>query len=264
MKLPLSVVIIAKNEEKRIKACLASVLGWVDEVIVVDDESTDQTRKIAQDLGAKVLVRRMEIEGAHRNWANSQARNKWVLSLDADERVTPELKKELFSLFSQQKLPYGAYTIPRKNFIGNYWIRWGGMYPAAQLKLLNKLEFKWEEAQVHPRAFLDGPCGHLKQPLLHYTYRDFGDFLAKLNKQTTLEAQKWIGVFKTNPKKANYKMNFIHALWRMFDRFIRTYFAKKGYRDGFIGFMLAYFSSLYQIVSFAKYWELKRKLYGKQ
>ena len=106
---------------------------------------------------------------------------------------------------------------------------------------------------MHPRAFLDGECGHLKKDLIHYTYEDWEDFLGKVNRQTTLEARKWYKLSLENPKKARYKMNVPHALWRVMDRFVRTFFLKKGYRDGFIGFMIAYFASLYQIMSYAKY-----------
>ena len=251
----ISVVILTKNEEERIADCIKSVLSWADEVIVVDDESADRTPEIAKNLGAKVLFRKMDIEGKHRNWAYTQAKNEWVFSLDADERLTPELKKEIIEVLSSSP-SHSAYTVPRKNFIGNYWIRWGGLYPAPQIKLFRKDKFKWEEVEVHPKAFLEGSCGHLKNPLIHYTYRNWGDFLNKVNKQTTLEAIKWYKLSLVNPKKAHYKMNLIHVLWRMLDRFIRTFLVKKGYRDGFVGFMVAYFSSLYQIVSYAKYKEL--------
>jgi len=257
-KIPLSIVILAKNEEARIRDCIKSVGEWASEVIVIDDESTDNTPGLAKGLGAKVLVRRMDIEGRHRNLAYSKASNEWVLSLDADERLTEELKDEIESTLASVP-EYNAFTIPRRNFIGDYWIRWGGMYPSAQLKLFRKDKFKWEEVEVHPRAFLDGECGHLKGDLIHYTYKDWASFLRKLNNQTTLEAKKWHKLSLTNPKKARYKMNLLHTLWRTFDRFFRVFVAKRGYRDGFIGFMVAYFSSLYQIVSYTKYRDLVKK-----
>jgi glycosyltransferase involved in cell wall biosynthesis len=257
-KIKISVVILAKNEEARIKDCLLSVLGWADEVIVVDDKSTDKTVSLATELGAQVYIKEMNIEGAHRNWAYAKSKNEWVLSLDADERITEELKEEITRVLAANPKE-NAFTIPRKNFIGDYWIRWGGLYPSAQIKLFRKDKFKWEEVEVHPRAFLEGECGHLTKDMLHYTYRDWADFVKKLNNQTTLEALKWYKLSLENPKKARYKMNLFHALWRTLDRFIRTYFAKKGRRDGFNGFMIAYFASLYQIVSYAKYRELKNK-----
>lgn len=256
-KVLLSVIIIAKNEEKRISRLLDAVISWADEVIVVDDLSIDQTAAIAQQKGARVLKKKMEKEGAHRNWAHAQARNEWIISLDADEVPTEELKEEVSAVLREPKDQ--AYTIPRRNFIGDYWIRWGGFYPASQIKLLQKSKFRWEEVEVHPRAFLDGTCGHLKKDLLHYTYKDTADFIRKMNNQTTLEAQKWFNYSKINPKKAGYKMNMFHVLWRMHDRFMRAYFRKRGYRDGFIGFLMACFASLYQLVSYAKYRELTKQ-----
>jgi glycosyltransferase involved in cell wall biosynthesis len=249
-KINLSVVILSKNESQNIESCIRSVKDLADEIIVIDDFSEDDTVKIAERWGAKVVVRKMENEGIHRNWAYAQAKNLWVLSLDSDERVTPELQEEVRSI-DLLRCEFSAFTIPRRNYIGEYWFRFGGQYPAAQLKLFKKDKFRYEEVQVHPRAFLDGECGHLKKDIIHYSYKDFSDFLSKLNKQTTLEAQKWFSTGR--------KMSFGHALWRTIDRFFRKFIGKKGYQDGFMGFMLAVFDSIYQIVSFAKYWELKRK-----
>ncbi|MBP7088242.1 MAG: glycosyltransferase family 2 protein [Candidatus Omnitrophica bacterium] len=257
MKIPLTVIIIAKNESKRIKECLESVAGWAEEIILFDDESADNTREFAADYVNKVIVSKMDIEGRYRNRAYSQAKYEWVLSLDADERLTVELKEEIEKVLSSGTKA-SAFTIPRKNFLGNYWLQWGGLYPSAQIKLFRKDKFRWEEAEVHPRAFLEGNCLHLNNPLLHYTYRDFSDFLRKLNNQTTLEAKKWLRVYKENPKKANYKMNLPHVFWRCIDRFFRAYFRKQGWRDGFRGFMVSFFSSLYQIISYAKYWEMRK------
>jgi glycosyltransferase involved in cell wall biosynthesis len=257
-KTPVTVVILAKNEAGRIRDCIESVRGWADEIIVVDDKSDDNTVNISTDLGAVVFVKKMDIEGRHRNWAYAQAKNEWVLSLDADERLTQESKEEIAAILPANPKP-NAFTIPRRNFIGDYWLRWGGLYPSAQIKLFRKDKFRWEEVEVHPRAFLEGECGHLTKDMLHYTYHDWADFIKKLNNQTSLEALKWYKLSLENPKKARYKMNLFHALWRTLDRFIRTYFAKRGRRDGFNGFMIAYFASLYQIVSYAKYRELKRK-----
>ena len=249
-KIPLSVVIITKNEEKNIQDCLLSVLRWVDEIIVVDDESSDNTCEIAKKYADKIIKRKMDIEGRHRNFAYSQARNVWVLSLDADERITLELKEEIIELFKKEP-GFDAFTIPRRNYLGDYWVRYGGEYPAAQLRLFKKDKFKYEEVNVHPRAFLEGKCGHLQKDLIHYSWESFSDFLAKLNRQTSWEAQKW---FTTGRK-----MSMFRAFWRTVDRFFRRYIYKKGYKDGFIGFMIAFFDSFYQLISYAKYRELKNK-----
>jgi len=140
-KIPLSVIILARNEETRITDCIKSVSGWADEIIVIDDESADRTKEISESLGARVIVRKMDIEGRHRNWSYGQAKNEWILSLDADERPTEELKNEITETLSR-KPEENAFAIPRKNFIGDYWIKGGGLYPASQLKLFRKGKFK--------------------------------------------------------------------------------------------------------------------------
>ena len=257
-KSQISVVIQTKNEETRIVECMQSVLGWADEVIVVDDESTDNTRSIAEELGARVFVRKMDIEGVHRNWAYAKACNEWVFSLDADERPTDELKQEMSEVAASGSV-HSCFAMPFRTFIGDHWIRWGGWYPGWKVKFFKKSKFKYEEVEVHPRILVDGTADRLKGDVIHYSYRDWEDYLHKTNKQTTLEAKKWYKLSLQDPKKARYKMNVLHALWRTMDRFIRSFFAKKGYRDGFVGFMVAYYSSLYQIISFAKYLEFQKK-----
>ena len=249
-KIPLSCVVITKNEEANIEGCLESVCDWVDEIIVVDDQSSDRTLELARRYTKKIFRRQMDVEGRHRNWAYAQTRNSWILSLDADERITVELKDEIVETLSRTTT-FAAFTIPRRNLLGNYWLRWGGQYPAAQLKLFRKDKFKWEEVQVHPRAFLDGSCGHLKKDMIHYSWRDFAHFFDKVNSQSTLEARKWIYTKR--------KMSMPHAFWRVADRFFRKFIRKKGYKDGFYGFIAAFSDSLYQILSYAKYWEMRKK-----
>jgi glycosyltransferase involved in cell wall biosynthesis len=192
----------------------------------------------------------MDIEGRHRNFAYAQAKNTWVLSLDADERATEELKREIKETLSKHS-EYNGFTIPRRNFIGDYWVRYGGWYPSPQLKLFKKDKFRYEEVGVHPRAFMDDPCGHLKSDIIHYSYKNLEDFIAKLNNQTTREAQKWFD--------QNKPMRAIRFLWRAADRFIRTYIGRKGYKDGFIGFVVAFNAAFYQIISYLKYQELARE-----
>ncbi len=247
-KIPLSVVILTKNEAGRIRDCIQSV-AWADEVLVIDDESTDDTVRIAEELGARVVRRKMDIEGRHRNWAYAQARHEWILSLDADERVTPALAQEIAALFGDGP-PLELYAIPRRNYIGDHWIQHGGWYPSAQLKLFKRSVFRWEETTVHPRAISDRPCGTLEHDLIHYSYRDLADFIGKMNWQTTLEAQKWLADGR--------RMTFGKALWRTLDRFVRAYVSKKGYRDGFLGYIVAALGGFYQFLSWAKYAEQRR------
>jgi glycosyltransferase involved in cell wall biosynthesis len=246
----LSVVVLTKNEENNIEACLKSVFGWADEIIVVDDESNDGTVKIVKKYTDKIFLRKMDIEGRHRNWAYAKASNPWVLSLDADERVTEELQAEIADVLSQSTT-YNGFTIPRRNYIGNYWVRFGGWYPSPQLKLFRKDKFRYEEVQVHPRAFMDDPCGHLQSDIIHYSYRDLEDFLAKLNRQTSWEARKWF--------EANKPMRLGRFIWRTIDRFLRTYIGRKGYKDGLTGFTIAFYAGLYQFISYLKYREIIMK-----
>lgn len=246
----LSVVILTKNEEKNIRDCLESVAGWANEIIVIDDESTDKTVDIASQYTDKIIIKKMEIEGRYRNFGYSQAKNLWVLSLDADERVTPQLKKEIEEVLKTNPIENG-FTIPRRNYIGNYWVKYGGWYPSPQLKLFKKDKFRFEEAEIHGRAFMDDPCGHLKSDIIHYSYRNFEHFLNKLNRQTTLEAQKWF--------RHNRPMRLGRFIWRTIDRFIRTYIGRKGYRDGFVGFVVAFYAGLYQFISYLKYCEIVKE-----
>lgn len=245
-----SVVILTKNEEKNIKGCLESITGWADEIIIVDDESTDKTLEIARQYTSKIIIKKMDIEGRHRNFAYSQAKNLWVLSLDADERVTPELKNEILENLKKES-NFDGFTIPRRNYIGDYWVKYGGWYPSPQLKLFKKEKFRYEEVSVHPRAFMEGPCGHLKSDIIHYSYKNLEDFFQKLNNQTTREAQKWFN--------QNKPMRLGRFIWRTLDRFTRTYLVKRGYKDGFIGFVVAFNAGLYQFISYLKYLELARE-----
>lgn len=245
-KIPVSVVVITKNEEENIADCIKSV-PWADEVIILDDNSTDKTAIIAKQFTDKVFSRKMDIEGTHRNYAYSLARNSWVLSLDADERASLELEEELKGLF-KSPMKDKAYTIPIRTYIGKRWIRHGGWYPAAKVRLFDKSFFKYEDAEVHPRVFIDGSCGHLTKDIIHYSYRDFHDFFASLNNQTTQEARKWF--------KEKRKIGFLKMYRKFLDRFLKSYLLKKGYKDGMLGFVVAYGSGLYQFMSYVKYREM--------
>jgi len=245
---PISIVIIAKNEEAQIAECLSSA-AFAKDIVVVDDFSTDKTAEISKRYTDHILQRAMDVEGRHRNWAYAQAKYDWVFSLDADERISAELAQELSELMRSEP-QHSVYSVPLRNYIGDYWIKHGGWYPARKDRFFNHHKFRYEETEVHPRAFAEGSHGELKNDMTHYSYRGFEDFMRSVNNQTTLEAKKWV-----NDKR---KMKFPKACWRTVDRFCRTYIGKQGYRDGFIGLMVAFYAASYQILSYAKYWELKR------
>ena len=247
-KVPIAIIIIAKNEEKNLPGCLESV-KLAKEIVVVDGYSWDRTAEIAKTYTSKLIFREMDVEGRHRNFAYAQATQEWVLSLDADERVSPELARELKQIVTENNPTVSAYSIPIKTFIGKRWIKGAGYYPARKLRLHRKGTFRYEETSVHPRAYLDGKEQPLKGDILHYGFRDFTHFIDKLNNQTTLEAEKWI--------EDGRKITCGKAIYKSFDRFARNYFGKKGFRDGFLGFIISVFHGLYQLFSYAKYLELK-------
>ena len=244
----LSVVVLTKNEENNIAACLESVYGWADEILLVDDESTDKTVEFAQKYSPVLLQSKMDNEGKQRNWAYAQARYEWVLSLDVDEQVTQELKDEIDSVLDNAQVQ--AFAIPLRNYIGDYWIKHGGWYPASKIKLFKPECFRYEEVEVHPKAYVDGQTSQLTRDIIHKSYRDFEHFFEKLNSQTTREALKWA---RTGQNITRGKI-----IRRSIDRFFRAFFRKKGLKDGLIGFILAFGASLYQIMSYAKYWEMRQ------
>ncbi len=245
-KTPITVVVLTKNEQANIDECLGSLVGWADEIIVIDDESTDATVKLAEKYTDKIFHKKMENEGKHRNWAYAQARNEWVFSLDADEQLTDDLKKEITSILKDTENE--AFSVPIKTYIGSYWVKYSGWYPANKLRMFMKSKQWYEEVKVHPRVMNSIPTGNLTGDIIHKGYPDFEHFLASLNRQTTLEAEKWIDTGRG--------MTLGKAMWRTIDRFPRIYFGKKGYKDGLIGFVIALFASLYQIMSYVKYWQM--------
>jgi histidinol-phosphate phosphatase family protein len=249
-KLPVSVVVIAKNEEKRLADCLRSV-SWASELVVIDDESSDRTAELAQSFGAKVYRRKMDIEGRQRNFGYDQASGPWVLSLDADERVTPELAEAIGQAISRYEsdAEVVAFSLPIRTYIGSRWIKGAGYYPAPKTRLFRKGKFRYEEAGVHPRAIYHGRAVILKGDVLHYSCANLGEFMTKFNRETTLEAEKWV--------QDGRKISLPKALRKTADRFLKNYFLKKGWQDGLMGFVMSLFHGLYQLITYAKYREKK-------
>ena len=257
MSLPISIMIIAKNEEKRIKDCIESVHGWADEIIVVDDNSSDQTRAIASQYTDKIFQRGMDLEGTQRNFGVSKAKNDWVMMLDCDERPTPELKKEIEQLFSNLPEKTVAFWIPQICFLGDIHIKYGG-WSNPHLRLYNRKYVHWNEGEydvIHPGMHIEpGYKGSiLKESLIHYNYKNVEDVLGKVNRMSTLEALKW--------HLDGRKMSRGKAMWRTIDRFFRRYVGKKGYKDGYYGLVLSVTSALYEFAAYSKYVEIKEKGY---
>ena len=243
----LSVIIITKNEEANIARCIKSV-QWADEIVVVDAESTDRTCAIAKDIGARVIVKRWEGFAVQKEFALSQASSPWVLSLDADEEVTTELKQEIQSVVVAADSNDG-YEIPRKSFFLGKWIRYGGWYPGYQLRLFKKAKTHLNHRPVHEGFMVEGTVGRLVGNINHYTYRSVHHYIEKMNEYSSLDVM--------NKLSANRKVYWFNFILNPLSAFIRMYVSLKGYKDGFHGFLLAYYSALHVLVIYAKTWEFQ-------
>jgi glycosyltransferase involved in cell wall biosynthesis len=224
----LSVIIITKNEAENIRACIESV-AWADEIIVVDSGSSDATVEICRELGAQVYVHDWPGFGMQKNRALGYATKDWVFSIDADERVTSELRAEIQSAL--QGAQAVGYEIPRlSSFCGRY-MHHSGWYPDYVLRLFRRSSGKFSDDLVHERVIVNGPIAKLQQSLLHESFRDLEQLLAKINHYSTASAQ----MLHRKNRTASLKKAVGHALWAFF----RSYFLRAGLLDGREGFMLA-------------------------
>jgi len=224
----LSVIIIAKNESENIADCIKSA-NFADEVVVLDSGSSDNTNAIARKLGAKVFNKPWKGYGQHKNLAIQLAKHEWIFSLDADERITPALKKEIIKTINQSHL--NVYDVPRRSLFVSRFINYSGWQPDRTKRLFKKGSARFSEHQVHEHLITQHEIGHLTEPLIHYSYRDFETVLKKINVYSSLGASD----LKNRGKKGSLKKALFHAFWA----FIRTYFLRLGFLDGREGLMLA-------------------------
>src|SRR4051794_680274 len=248
----ISATIITLNEESNIKAACESV-AWADEIVVVDSGSTDATRQIAETCGARVITNPWPGFGAQKQFAVEQAQHEWIFSLDADERVSDELKKSLDALRSQTDLADG-YQIARRTYYQGRWIRGGGWYPDRQLRLFKKTKGHWKQRHVHESATMDpgARVEHLVGDLLHYTmqnaahhHRMIGERYAPLAARQMFEEGRRtsvLGVASAGPAA-----------------FIRSLILKGGLRDGFAGFTIASFAAHHAFLKHLMLWEKQAK-----
>jgi glycosyltransferase involved in cell wall biosynthesis len=224
----LSVIIITKNEAMNIRACLESVM-WAGEIIVVDSGSNDETVAICKEFGAQVYVHDWPGFGAQKNRALSYAKNEWVFSIDADERVTPELQSQL--IIAMQDDGKDGFYVPRLSQFCGRFIRHSGWYPDYVLRLFRRTKGRFSNDIVHERVILEGPAGRLSSPLLHYSYLNEADVLRKTEQYATAGA---LQMFK-NGKTASFADAPLRAGWA----FARTYSLRLGFLDGTAGFNIA-------------------------
>ena len=237
----ISLVIVAQNEERTLGAVIDAAKELVCEIIVVDSGSTDSTIAIATDRGAKVIHQDWLGYARQKNFAIDLAAGEWILSLDADEILTPPLVQELKALISSSDFArYDGYKIPRVLYIGETPIFHGGFYPDAQLRLFKKGSGRWGERLVHEAIKMDGPKAVLKNHMDHYSYKTVDDYAAAMDKYARLSAREFYqrGKYQWRAHPINL---LLHPLWT----FLQRYFLRGGILDARLGLRLAVIYSDY-------------------
>ncbi len=247
--LKISSIIIAKNEEANIARCIESQKSCIDEiVVVVDDSSADKTLEIVKGENVKYFHQKWMGYSKTKEFALSHAAGEWILWIDADEALTPELAAEI-NAFKRNTPEHSAYSIPRKAYFLGRWILHSGWYPGRVTRLFNKKKAKFSESDVHEHLIVDGSIGELGNDLEHYTDPTIEHYYGKFNRYTSLAADELARREKT--------FRVTDILLRPFFLFIKMYILKGGFLDGLQGFMLAVFSANYVFTKYCKLWEKK-------
>jgi glycosyltransferase involved in cell wall biosynthesis len=243
----LSVTVITLNEEERLRACLESVV-WADEIVVVDAGSHDKTVAIAREFTDRVLFHGWSGYGAQKNVAIEQCSGEWILSLDADERVTEALRAEIAATLARSPVEAG-FRIPRRNVFQGRWMRHGGLYPDWQLRLFRRGRGRFAERAVHESVMVEGATGHLRAALVHESYRSLGDAVARLNRYSDLAAVDLAARERGGA--------LVDILLRPAWRFVAMYLLRAGFLDGWRGLVLATLYAHYVFLRAAKARELR-------
>jgi glycosyltransferase involved in cell wall biosynthesis len=244
----LTVIVITRNEASNIDAVLDSV-AWADEVVVVDAESSDGTAGRARERGARVSVRNWAGFSGQKNFAAGLASHDWVLSVDADERVTPGLAAEIRSLLASEPDARG-YRVPRVSFYLGRWIRTTDWYPDYQLRLYDRRAARWVGDFVHERVEVHGRVDRLRHELEHRPYRDIAQHLQTMDRYTTLAARQMLAQGR--------RVGAVALIARPAGAFVRNYLLHSGWRDGSVGLVISVLNSCYVFLKFAKLWEAQR------
>ena len=245
----LSVVISALNEEKKIGRTLSSV-RFADEIIVVDNGSTDETSKIARSFGAKVFKRKNnKMLNVNKNYGFLKAHSDWILCLDADEEIPLDLKNEIQLVLSAEE-DVSGFWITRKNIIFGKWIQHGLWWPDKQLRLFKRTSGSYPCQHVHEYIRIEGNTSDLKSAYIHYNYESISQFIRKMD---TLYSENEV----ENLLRASYQFSWFDAIRFPVSDFIKIYFAQEGYKDGLHGLVLSLLQGMYSLVVFTKLWEKK-------
>ncbi|MFH0864221.1 MAG: glycosyltransferase family 2 protein [Candidatus Gottesmanbacteria bacterium] len=250
----LSVVLATYNEENNIGQCLQSVRDLADEIIIVDGKSTDRTVEIAKQYDAKIIVTdNPPIFHINKQKAIDLATGDWILQLDADERVTLELKKEILSAICLPLSTINGYWIPRKNwFLGRFLMK-GGQYPDYTLRLYRKGKGKLPCKNVHEQAIVDGEVGYLKNPLIHMADININRYLKRWDRYTNLLAGEIKDILQQQNIFMRISTGGIYLIIKPWYWFLLTYFRHKGFMDSWQGFVFSLFSAWRFPVAYIKY-----------
>ncbi len=244
----LSVTIVTRNEAGRIGLCLEST-AWADEIVVLDCGSSDDTREICRARGAVVIERPWEGYATQKNLAIGQARHPWVLSLDADERVSESLREQILEVLAADG-PSDGYRIPRMNIFFGRWLRHGDLWPDHQIRLFRRAQGRFNEKPVHESVEVNGSVGELTGPLEHRSYDNLSEFFSRQVRYAALAAEE-LAIRGESPGAADF---FFRPIWR----FLKSYILKSGWRDGREGFIAAAGSAFYVFMRAAYHWEIRR------
>lgn len=250
----LSVIVLTFNEERNIRRCLESV-RWAGQLVVIDSFSADRTREIAAEYGADIIQHEYDSDLKQRDRGFAKATGEWLLVLDADEEVSPELAEEIGGLVSR-KSAAGGYTIPRLMKFHGRWIRHGGWYPGHTFRLFRKDSVIVEDAAVHGGYTARGERGTLTHPIHHYSYDSIAHYVAKMNDYTSLQVSNLLR------DKPGYTPGRLKIFFSPLSHFIRNYITRRGFRDGMPGFLLAVLDAVYSLALYGKLWEERTRPAG--
>ncbi len=246
----ISATIVTLNEERNIARAVASVKLCVDEIVVVDSGSSDRTREIAANLGARVVREEWRGYAEQKNFAAACAAHDWILSIDADEELTPGLAAEIQALRATGDRSEAGWTMPRRAHYLGRWIQHSGWYPDRKIRLYHRGRGGWKGVRVHESVEVAGAVGELRNDLLHFTCDSLNQHLLTIDRYTSLAAQ----AIAESGKPAPFRRLVIDPPWT----FVRSYFIQRGFLDGMHGFVIASMAGFYTFLKYAKAREMAR------
>jgi glycosyltransferase involved in cell wall biosynthesis len=249
-KIPVSVYVLTSNNRRTIERCLRS-LSWAEELIIVDSYSTDGTYEISKQYTEKVFQRKWTGHRDQYQYAADLTTKDWLMFVDADEEVSPELAEEIRMELARGARGLDGFIVYRSTYYLGRWIRYGGWYPDYEIRLYRRNKGRWEGG-LHAKVMVDGKVGVLENQYLHYTYRGISDQIQTIDQYSRIAAED---LLRNGEEFSAFKLLFHPPL-----RFIKEYLFKAGFRDGLPGLIIIVSTMFYVFIKYAKLWELKKNL----